>query len=571
LGLSDHLKPISNTTLVHDDITQVRTRVAKIDDWTNKEDELKVLEELRKTTEARQKYMSDLCITDPHEDKKRIEQDKDGLLRDSYRWILENPEFQQWYTDLDSRLLWIKGDPGKGKTMLLCRVIDELNKSIANTVNIAFFFCQATDERLNKATSVLRGLLYLLLDQQPALAVHVQKKIDQVGKSIFEGVNSWIALSDLFHNILRDPTLKATCLIVDALDECVEDLPKLLDFIYQNSVISPCIKWVVSSRNRPQIELVLNLSEQKVTLCLELNADSISKAVAAFIQYKVRQLVQRNKYDQKTESAVRDYLLENADDTFLWVALVCKNLLLTGVSTFGNTVRALRSFPPGLIPLYRRMMDDISASQHADFCKQILAVAATISRPLTLRELMALKMLQEIEDLESLREIIALCGSFVIIRDETIYFVHQSAKDFLLDQTSNEVFPAGMGQVHYQIFSQSLQLLKDTLRRDMCHLHSPGLPIDQFRVLDSSPLASIRYSCIYWVDHLYQAVSAGIQSNDLEDEGTVHTFLKKKYLYWLEALSLFHKMSDGVMAVRRLETLVSSTLRGLLKVDSLTK
>ncbi|EDU44825.1 conserved hypothetical protein [Pyrenophora tritici-repentis Pt-1C-BFP] len=42
-----------------------------------------------------------------------------SLLADSYRWILDNTTFRQWHKDQQSRLLWVKGDPGKGKTMLL--------------------------------------------------------------------------------------------------------------------------------------------------------------------------------------------------------------------------------------------------------------------------------------------------------------------------------------------------------------------------------------------------------------------------------------------------------------------
>jgi hypothetical protein len=66
-----------------------------------------------------QSYIQDLRITDPREDKKRIEDTKGGLLRDSYQWILKHPDFQQWRDDKRSRLLWIKGDPSKGKTMLI--------------------------------------------------------------------------------------------------------------------------------------------------------------------------------------------------------------------------------------------------------------------------------------------------------------------------------------------------------------------------------------------------------------------------------------------------------------------
>ena len=40
-----------------------------------------------------------LRLTDPRDDKKRIEETKGGLLEDSYHWILENSDFQQWRND----------------------------------------------------------------------------------------------------------------------------------------------------------------------------------------------------------------------------------------------------------------------------------------------------------------------------------------------------------------------------------------------------------------------------------------------------------------------------------------
>jgi hypothetical protein len=63
-----------------------------------------------------------------------------------------------------------------------------------------------------------------------------------------------------------------------------------------------------------------------VRLCLELNAESVSTAVSIYIQYKVLRLAQQKKYDDKTRDAVLDHLFSNANNTFLWVALVCQNL-----------------------------------------------------------------------------------------------------------------------------------------------------------------------------------------------------------------------------------------------------
>ncbi|RYP66884.1 hypothetical protein DL771_007541 [Monosporascus sp. 5C6A] len=175
-----------------------------------------------------------LRLTDPRGDKKRIEQTKGGLLRDSYRWILDNGDFRRWRDDPQRRLLWIKGDAGKGKTMLLCGIINELESTV-NTCQLSYFFCQGTDAQLNNATAVT--------------------KYDRAGKRLFEDENAFYALCDIFYAILRDSRLAATYLVIDALDECEENLQQLLEIIRDTaSATSVPIKWIVSSRNRPNIK-----------------------------------------------------------------------------------------------------------------------------------------------------------------------------------------------------------------------------------------------------------------------------------------------------------------------------
>tara|TARA_R110002003_G_scaffold699_2_gene21081 strand:- start:2191 stop:2370 length:180 start_codon:yes stop_codon:yes gene_type:complete len=49
--------------------------------------------------------IQDLYFTDPRDDKKRIEDTKGGLLKNSYRWILDNADFRQWRDGEQSRLL----------------------------------------------------------------------------------------------------------------------------------------------------------------------------------------------------------------------------------------------------------------------------------------------------------------------------------------------------------------------------------------------------------------------------------------------------------------------------------
>jgi hypothetical protein len=507
--------------------------------------------------------LRDLRVTDPRDDKKRIEDTKGGLLRDSCRWVLDNASFQQWRNGPQSQLLWIKGDPGKGKTMLLCGIIDELQKTAAaRAACVSYFFCQATDSRINSATAVLRGLLYLLVSQQPALISHVRKKHDYAGKSMFEDANAWVTLTEIFTDVLQDPSLSPAHLLIDALDECVTDLPKLLDFVAKQSSASSRVKWIVSSRNWPSIEEQLEQAGHKVRLSLELNAASVSAAVSAFIEQKVSQLAEQKKYDEQTRDAVLKRLTSNANDTFLWVALVCQDLQATARR---NVLKKLDLFPPGLDALYERMMQQISQSDDAELCQQLLALIALVYRPITLPELVALaEQLEDTVDESELQEIIGLCGSFLTLQGETIYFVHQSAKDFLLTKAVAEVFPSGTEAVHHAIFARSLQAMSKTLRRDVYGLQELGVLIEDVKQLDPDPLASSRYSCIYWVDHLCKSdlICSATYTQDIQDEGAVHAFLRESYLYWLEALSLCRSVVKGVLSMAKLQLLVKVSTRG---------
>ena len=441
--------------------------------------------------------------------------------------------------------------------MLLCGIIDEMStltrlEDKSATTLLSFFFCQATDSRINNAAAVLRGLIYLLIDQQPSLLSHVRHKYDHAGKDLFEDANAWVALSEIFTKILQDPALNSTYLIIDALDECVADLPKLLDFIVQRSIISPRMKWVISSRNWPDIEERLERAGQKMRLCLELNPKFVSAAVSTYIEHKTRQLADQKNYDARTRDAVLQHLVSNANDTFLWVALVCENLKIV---PRWKTLAKLNEFPPGLDSLYQRIVNQIYNSDDADLCKQILAIASTVYRPITLTEISSLvKTLEDIaNDHESLAAIIGLCGSLLTLRESTIYFVHQSAKDFLLKKASDYIFPSGIRDVHYTIFSRSLQVISGTLRRDVYSLSAPAISIDQVKQPDPDPLAAARYSCLYWGDHLMDCDLGGNTINDLKDGGSVYDFLSTIYLYWLEALSLMKSLPDGIVLMMKLE------------------
>ncbi|OAQ59890.2 WD domain, g-beta repeat domain-containing protein [Pochonia chlamydosporia 170] len=477
--------------------------------------------------------------TDPSDDKARIEETKGGLLRDSYKWVLSHDGFCQWRDDPESRLLWIHGDAGKGKTMLLCGIIDELEAGGNHLVS--YFLCQATETKLNNATTLIRGLIYLFAKKRRHLLSHVQKEFDMAGKNLFEDRNAWQILSRLLGAILSDPRSSNAVIVIDALDECTKDLSRLLDLITRFSR-SYQAKWIVSSRNSPPIEEKLGNSSQGSRLNLQLNENLIATAVETFICHKVQFLAQVKRYDDATKEAVKNHLSRNADATFLWVALVCQELGDHQVRR-RHTLQRLKSFPPGLDALYQRMLQNVCESEDAKLCKEVLATALTVLRPLSLLEITSLISQFELDDAV---EVIHSCGSFVTIRHDMVYFVHQSAKDFLLDRAKNTVMPFDMSHNNYRICIRSLDILAETLKRDMYSLKEPGTLISEIAQPEPDPLAPARYSCLFWVSHLSTSLLRRPSRELLGDwQSAVARFIGQHLLHWIEARSLLHEQQHS--------------------------
>lgn len=522
--------------------------------------------------------LRDLRITDPREDKDRIGS-KDRLLRDCCAWVLESPNFRRWRDRDDTKLLWIKGDPGKGKTMIMIALVKELSerfkakpgssilspmlaklKDKTRSGILSYFFCQSTDSRLNNSISVLKGLIYLLVIQKKGLIRHVRKRYDEVQDRIFEGPNALYALRATLLDILNDSTLPRTYLLVDALDECVVELRLLLDIITGNNFETRSkVKWLVASRHRPDIEERLRPNGLRIKISLELNATHVSRAVNTFINYKVRELAARKKYDTKLQKEVKNQLRKKAEATFLWVALACKRLSDEEVPLW-ETRSVLRDLPSGLEPLYGLMMNQILRRGDVELCKQILRTVTVTFRPLLLRELAATAGLPEalFDSTSSLHDLVDRCGSFLTVREGAIHFIHQSAKDYLATGNGRRIFPSSKAEEHGNIMHRSLDLMANTLRKDMCNLKKPGaLAREAEQNISNGLLPRIGYACCYWVNHLgdYLVDSDSAQRYQILHDGRkVHEFLQNHLLHWIEVLSLLRTMPEGVLMIKHLES-----------------
>ncbi|KAF9769280.1 hypothetical protein IL306_013317 [Fusarium sp. DS 682] len=166
-----------------------------------------------------------------------------------------------------------------------------------------------------------------------------------------------------------------------SLDECEQDLPQLLDFIIQSISASPYVKWIVSSRNMPDIEQQLHRAASQTRLSLELNAHHVAQAINAYVDHKVAHLVSL-KGDKSLQDQVRDEMRHKADGTFLWVALFAQELQK---GRRWNVLSVFKGILPGLTQLYRRMNHIKKLrSQDREFCRLVISAVTVTYRPLRL-------------------------------------------------------------------------------------------------------------------------------------------------------------------------------------------
>ena len=180
-------------------------------------------------------------------------------------------------------------------------------------------------------------------------------------------------------------------------------------------------------------------------------------------------------------------------------------------------------------------------------CKNVLAATFLAHRPLSLSELVVVAGLPaKINP----RTIVDRCGSFLTIKDETVYLIHQSAKDYLGDNYTTRLQPAGIAQGHMDIGIRAIDAMSSMLRRNMYNLDL-GFKPENMTPPDPDPLAPIRYSCVFWADHLCSLNSSRFLG-ELTKDGKVFGFLKECFLRWLESLSLIGQLSSGLLAIRKI-------------------
>ena len=147
-----------------------------------------------------------------------------------------------------------------------------------------------------------------------------------------------------------------------------------------------------------------------------------------------------------------------------------------------------------------------------------------------------------------------------------IRLLHPSLRDFLLSQPKPKdgTFFVKEAQIHAQLVTQCLDIIRKSLSRNICSLPEPGSSPSDARqsMLDAKLPKHVRYACLYWVTHLERASQSTNEDDHLVDEWTnqIREFVFGQFLNWLEIMSLLRNMTQAVLMMTKLASLAQVKL-----------
>lgn len=341
---------------------------------------------------AEDEVMRKLFVINMKSEIQSLQHRKDDLITDSSNWILSHDYFLQfidWEGGNRCRRLWIKGNAGMGKTMLLIGIVKRLEAELAGQHEtrfdppyLSYFFCQGTNGRLNTATAVVRGLIWMFLRQEQSL---IQHAMGLAGQNLDDDLSTFLDLKNILLAMLKNHMMKRVYIIIDALDECVyvsrsDGIPgraHLMDLISQISRDFPNVKCLVSSRDELDIEMKFFRAKDNSggSLQLELDRKVLAAPIEAYINKKMsdleREYVAEWEFEGDAEEEAREMIhnklrtvtkemLRKADGTFLWVALIFMRIE-DERTDLRELPRLVNETPEKLEEIYKRMKLKIQA------------------------------------------------------------------------------------------------------------------------------------------------------------------------------------------------------------------
>jgi hypothetical protein len=468
-----------------------------------------------------------------------------------------------WARDPDkSPVYWLNGLAGTGKSTIAKTIAERL---FADDQLGASFFCSRDFED--------RRNLQLIF---PTLAIQLARSYPEFRSILVPLIQAdpGIAYVSLYHQMEQliiqplNESSVSTVIVIDALDECgdKDSASAILSVLGRLVSKIPKVKFFLTGRPEPRIlkgfRLPLLAKVTDVFILHMVEPDQVDGDIRLFFQHSLSELAghwhgldnwpTEEQVDQLCGRAAGLFVYAAATVGFIdnnkWGPQTQLDLLLQSQRIGDHEGKTLDLL---YMSILQEAFGDDKPEYDVKTCSVIGAVVLA-TNPLSPSAITTLLGF----DPDAVPLLLSSVHSLLILHEDTNHPIqpfHKSFPDFVTDPTrcTNQRFHISPPDHHLELLIHCLSLMNQTLEKNMCKLPDATANSDVSDLkerLEKYIDPALRYACVSWHVHLVGAHTVPAHAPTITP--SLHQFLEKKFLFWLEVLSVIGATRNAVNAMR---------------------
>ena len=414
----------------------------------------------------------------------------------------------------------------------------------------------------------------------PTLAVQLARRYTKFRSTFIPLVRSdpGVAHESLYNQmdkLIIQPFIKSkisTVIVIDALDECKdeESTSAILSVLGQFVSQVPRVKFFVTGRPDPHIregfQLPLLSKATDVFILHEVGSCEVSSDIRRFLKHRFSGLkAHRQGLSNWPAEGQLDLLCERAGGLFIYAMATIKfienqntnpkkrlNLLLQSPenSAYEGKTKFKQNITLDL--LYMSILQEAFSDNIPEDDPNIRSVLGAViltANPLSPSTIATLLGF----DTEDVFLFLSSVHSLLILQEDINHPVqsfHKSFPDFIIDpvRCSNQRFFVSPTDHHMELLVGCLELMNQRLEKNMCKLPDAALnsEVNDLQERTNEYIEhSLQYASRSWYKHLIGTTPTHVA----KIIPILHQFLEKKFLFWLEVLSVLGTAREAADAL----------------------